>query len=286
VRVLAFAPQYALNYKFADALSVMQFQKYQKRGYDVSVELLHANSNPKLWPPSESTSFVGGHSRQNTSEKQHQRYPGQKYFNAWCVKGLFGQGMPFRAFKGVRRAIPRFELWAFTLLARAWTTGGVISDFTTFATQAPTGRRGLDLCPDPKPPQSSIVEPLILSSQTPALKISNGSSNIFSWLSSALTQSVPQEDTSINNPGSAASHSGPVSVKHSTISSDSTGPFSSLAPPPPSDPAAAAAEMAASGCDGGMAARFGPFDPALRYERLLFLALSIVRIKVFVSAKL
>ena len=259
MRVLVFAPQYALNYKFADALSVMQFQKYQKRGYDVTVELLHANSSPKLWPLLDSTL--------TTLDKQQQLYPGQKYFNMWCTKGLFGQGIPFRAFKGVRRAIPRFELWAFSLLARTWATGGVISDFTTFATNAPTGWRGLDLCPNPTP-QSTTLEPHDASADLPDVETNGARSvsvNIFSWLSSVSNQPDSRESSIGSNRANGAVHSGPVSVKQPTSASSSIGPFSSLVPPPPTDLADAAAAMAASGCDGGMAARFGPFDPVLRY---------------------
>lgn len=292
--MVVFAPQYALHYKFADALSATQFQKYAKRGYDVAVDLVHAGSSHKLWPAASGSSSsqatgartAGTAGSSNRSSRapgeQQQQHPGQRYFNKWCATGLFAPGMPFMAFKAVHRGQPRFELWAFSLLARAWATGGVLADFTTLAARAITSQRGLDLCPDQKPPPP-FQPPFLLAPAVDTLSGSGaaaaevpGSSGVFEWPSPALAQPEPPGASTAaaaaSTPAAAAAaaarssgEAAPHTVKRVSKPTVVPGPFSSLAPPPQADPAAAAAAVAASGCDGGLAARFGPFDPALRW---------------------
>ena len=45
VRVLVVAPERARHYKFADTLSYTLFDKYQKRGYDVEVDIIGERTN-------------------------------------------------------------------------------------------------------------------------------------------------------------------------------------------------------------------------------------------------
>ena len=137
VRCLLFAPQYALNYKFADILSPMQFQKYQKRGYDVSFELMHSQSYRKLWKERD---------RNNQELKNHSECcPGMAYFQHWS-QSYWEAGLVFIRFKTTIHGILRFELRSFGYLARLWETGGVLADYTTLVRSPLNQRmRGVDL---------------------------------------------------------------------------------------------------------------------------------------------
>ena len=142
IRCLIFAPQYALNYKFANALSVMQFQKYQKRGYDVQFELMHSASDRKLWKDRGHSSIEA-----NASKGRKMCCPGLAYFQNWSENYWEG-GLLFIRFKTTTNGILRFELRAFAYLARLWETGGVFTDYTTLLRrELQPEDRGLDLGP-------------------------------------------------------------------------------------------------------------------------------------------
>ncbi len=114
VRALVVAPSRSTHYKYANTLSYMQFEKYQKRGYDVQFELLSEHSLLDL--------------------KQADR-PGFTYFTTVLFPRLKKTIFDESFFTKTENAVQDFKTNHFMRLFHLWRTGGVYMDFTMLLTE-------------------------------------------------------------------------------------------------------------------------------------------------------
>jgi len=121
VRTLVVAPFRATHYNYANTLSYMQFEKYQKRGYDVQFDIVSEKSLLELQQPDR---------------------PGFTYFTTVLFPRLEKTIFDDSFFTKTENAVQDFKTNHFVRLFRLWQTGGIYLDFTMLLTQPlPTDKR-------------------------------------------------------------------------------------------------------------------------------------------------
>ncbi|CAM9981616.1 unnamed protein product, partial [Discosporangium mesarthrocarpum] len=114
VRFITIGPRYALMYKWANVIAVTQFQKYKKRGYDVSVSMYFGGSMPQHLK-------LGG-----------QWLPGKLWWERNKDKKLYANGMALGVFQNTADAVPEAYVSLYLAILELYKTGGVYADLTTF----------------------------------------------------------------------------------------------------------------------------------------------------------
>lgn len=121
VRTLVVAPFRATHHDYANTLSYMQFEKYQKRGYNVQFDIVSEKSLLELQEPNR---------------------PGFTYFTTVLFPRLEKSIFDDSFFTKTENAVQDFKTNHFIRLFRLWQTGGIYMDFTMLLTKPlPTGRR-------------------------------------------------------------------------------------------------------------------------------------------------
>ncbi|GAB5032256.1 sulfotransferase [Nannochloropsis oceanica] len=121
VRTLVVAPSRATRHDYANTLSYMQFEKYQKRGYNVQFDIVSEKSLLELQDPNR---------------------PGFTYFTTVLFPRLQKTIFDESFFTKTENAVQDFKTNHFIRLFRLWQTGGIYMDFTMLLTKPlPTGRR-------------------------------------------------------------------------------------------------------------------------------------------------
>ena len=103
-RALLVSPNTGHNYRYANALSRTQFEKYQKRGYDITVTIVNAKTEKGM------------------------KSPGRAYWNA-NAQSCCPSVMDFGTFQHAGDVVPSAATSVFLRLQRLWETGGAFLDF-------------------------------------------------------------------------------------------------------------------------------------------------------------
>ncbi|CAM9643795.1 unnamed protein product, partial [Pylaiella littoralis] len=113
VRFITIGPRFAYYYKWANILSLTQFQKYSKRGYDVKVEIFTGQMSAK-------------------TKVDGKPIPGNRWWQRHEKSLLYGGKMTYAAFQAVQDALPDAYVTIYLALLELYKSGGIYVDLTTF----------------------------------------------------------------------------------------------------------------------------------------------------------